>query len=228
MAKEGRYGVRTVVILSGGLDSTTLLYHLKAERHATHALTFNYGQRHDRELRSAIEIAKATDTPHELVDLTTLSPIFGANALTNRSVAIPHGEYASETIGMTTVPNRNMIMLSVAIGRTISLGCDAVAFGAHGGVNDVTYADCTPAFADAMNRVAAVCDDRPIRVLAPFVTWKKGDIVKRGAQLDVPFELTWSCYEGNDVPCAKCGTCVDRANAFRDACLNDPLLGQPI
>jgi len=220
--------MRTVVILSGGLDSTTLLYHLKEEGHATHALTFNYGQRHDRELRSAIEIAEMTDTSHELVDLTTLSSVLGANALTDRGVAIPHGEYASDTIGITTVPNRNMIFLSVAISRAISLGFDAIAFGAHGGVNDVTYPDCTPEFADAMSRAAAVCDDRPIRVLAPFVTWKKGDIVRRGAQLEVPFELTWSCYEGNDVPCAKCGTCIDRANAFRDARLSDPLLGQRI
>jgi 7-cyano-7-deazaguanine synthase len=213
--------VKTIVILSGGLDSTTLLYHYKAEGHQLHALTFNYGQRHDRELEAARTISEITQTPQEVVDLTALRPLFGANALTDHKVDLPSGEYAKETIGITTVPNRNMIMLSVAIGRAISLGFDAVAFGAHGGVNDVMYPDCSPEFAAAVNTIGQVCDNEPISVLAPFVCWEKSDIVRRGHDLGVPFEHTWSCYEGNDLPCGKCGTCIDRIRAFEAIGLRD-------
>jgi len=215
--------LKTIVILSGGLDSTTLLYHYKAEGHQLHALTFNYGQRHDRELKAAHRICEITETPQEVVDLTSLCPLFGANALTDHKVELPSGGYAKETIGITTVPNRNMIMLSVAIGRAISLGFDAVAFGAHGGVNDVMYPDCSQEFASAMNAVGQICDERRISVLAPFVSWEKSNIVDRGINLAVPFEHTWSCYEGNRTPCGNCGTCIDRKAAF-DSCKQvDPL-----
>ncbi len=216
--------MKTIVILSGGLDSTTLLYHLKAEGHEVHALTFDYGQRHKRELAAAAEVCQITATSQEIVDLSALAPLFGANALTDHSVDLPEGEYSEETISVSTVPNRNMIMLSVALGRAISLGFDAVAFGAHGGVNDVMYPDCSPEFATAMNGVAKVCDDHDLTVLAPFVQWEKSDIVKRGGELQVPFELTWSCYDGDETPCGNCGTCVDRRNGFATAGLLDPAI----
>jgi len=215
--------MKTIVILSGGLDSATLLYHLKQQGHWVHALTFNYGQRHNRELKAADEICRRTQTTQESVDLTSLRPMFGANALTDLSVTLPSGEYSNSTIGITTVPNRNMIMLSIAIGRAISLGFNAVAFGAHGGVNGVMYPDCSPDFVASIDSTAKTCDDQKISVLAPFVDWDKSMIVKRGQELAVPFELTWSCYEGNSTPCRKCGTCIDRANAFRKAGLSDPL-----
>lgn len=215
--------MKTIIILSGGLDSTTLLYHYKNEGHSVHALTYNYGQRHNRELKAAQEICKLTQTTQESVDLTSLRPLFGSNALTDFSVALPAGEYSDETIGITKVPNRNMIMLSIAIGRAISLGFDAVAFGAHGGVNDVMYPDCSPDFVESIDATAKTCDDRKISVLAPFVNWDKSMIVRRGHELAVPFELTWSCYEGNAFPCRKCGTCMDRANSFKRAGLSDPL-----
>ncbi len=216
--------MKIIVILSGGLDSTTLLYHLRDEGHVVHALTFDYGQRHQKEIEAAITICELTKTPQEIVDLSALAPLFGANALTDQSVDLPSGEYAKETIGTTTVPNRNMIMLSVAIGRAISLGFDAVAFGAHGGVNGVMYADCSPMFLDAMKSVAKECDERKLEILAPFVKWDKAGIVRRGVELGVPFEHTWSCYEGSNQPCGKCGTCVDRANAFLELGVPDPVV----
>jgi 7-cyano-7-deazaguanine synthase len=216
--------MKTIVILSGGLDSTTLLYHIKNEGRTVHTLTFDYGQRHNRELKAAEEICRRTQTTQELVDLTSLRPLFGANALTDHRVALPSGEYSNSTIGITTVPNRNMIMLSIAIGRAISLGFDAVAFGAHGGVNDVMYPDCSPDFVASINATAKTCDDKAISILAPFVHWDKSMIVKRGHELAVPFALTWSCYEGNQVPCGQCGTCMDRKNAFDRAGLIDPLV----
>ena len=114
-------------------------------------------------------------------------------------------------------------MLPVAIGRVISLGFDAVAFGAHGGVNGQMYADCSPAFAGAMNSAGRECASQPISVLAPSVTWTKAEIVLRGAELGVPFELTWSCYEGADVPCNRCATCLDRSSAFESSSVRDPI-----
>ena len=114
---------------------------------------------------------------------------------------------------VTVVPNRNMIMLSIATGWAISLGYNSVAFGAHSG-EYTPYRDCQPAFAAALNAATHVCDEKPIEVLAPFVRWSKSDIVRRGTKLGVPFELTWSCYEGGDNPCGRCSTCLDREKAF--------------
>lgn len=214
--------MKTIVILSGGLDSTTLLYHLKKQGHRLHALTFDYGQRHRREIEAAKKISELTRTPQEIVDLSALAPLFGANALTDHSIELPTGEYAESTISTTTVPNRNMIMLSIAIGRALSLGFNAVGFGAHGGVNGVMYPDCSPKFVEAMNSVATECDEAKIQILAPFVNWDKAGIVRHGFALSVPFEATWSCYKGIDHPCGECGTCVDRSNAFRQIGKADP------
>lgn len=213
--------MQVVVIFSGGLDSTTLLYDLRAERHSLKALSVNYGQRHlVREMAAADAICNRLAIERRTVDMTALVGFFGDNALTSSAVALPEGGYATETIGVTTVPNRNMVMLSVGIAWAASLNFDAVAFGAHGGEH-TNYPDCQPPFADAMDRAAQVSDFRPIRVLAPFVNGKKADIVRRGAELGVPFELTWSCYAGGEIHCGKCSTCVDRKAAFKQAGTED-------
>lgn len=212
---------KVVVVYSGGLDSTILLAHLRAEGHELKALSVNYGQRHlEREMGAAAAVCGWLGIERRVVDLTALVGFFGAYTLT-AGVALPKGEYAADTIGVTTVPNRNMVLLSVGIAWAASLGFDAVAFGVHGGEH-TNYPDCLPPFADAMDRAAQVCDFRPIRVLAPFVNWVKADIVQRGAELGVPFELTWSCYAGGETHCGKCGTCVDRRTAFEKARVPDP------
>ena len=178
---------KTVVILSGGLDSTTLLYHLLDLGHDVSALTFNYGQRHSKEITAAKEIASLKSIRHRVVDVSGLSEIFGQNALTDISVDVPHGEYSEETIPVTTVPNRNMIMLSIAAGWAIALGYDSVAFGAHSG-EYTPYPDCQPQFATAMDAATRVCDKNPIEVIAPFVRTTKTGIVRRGMELAVPFD----------------------------------------
>ena len=122
--------MKSIVIFSGGLDSATLLYHLRAEGHQVHAVTFLYGQRHHREVRSAETICRMTQVPQEIVDLTGLSSLFGKNALTDAAVEVPVEQYSVQSLPVTTVPNRNMILLSVAVARAISLEFDAVAFGA--------------------------------------------------------------------------------------------------
>lgn len=213
---------QTVVVLSGGLDSTTLLYHLLHEGHALKALSIQYGQRHSRELESARQICRLTSIEHRVVDLSGLSSVFGHNALTDASINVPHGEYDTSNMAVTAVPNRNMILLSIAIGWAIALQYDSVAFGAHSG-EYTPYADCQPEFAAAMNSAARVCDRKPIELLAPFVHWDKAAIVKRGHDLGVPFELTWSCYEGGNLHCGQCSTCLDRQKAFRKNTLVDPV-----
>lgn len=129
------------------------------------------------------------------------------------STPVPYGAYSPETMQVTIVPNRNMIMIAIATGWAIALGFDSVAFGAHAG-EYTPYPDCQPAFAEAINSTTRVCDYSPIEVLAPFVTWTKADIVRRGLELRVNFDLTWSCYEGGSNHCGICSTCLDRLYAF--------------
>lgn len=215
--------MKIIVLFSGGLDSTTLLYQLRAEGHEVKALSVDYGQRHQyRELTAGEVIGRQLGIERRIVDLTELLGFFGENALTDSDRALPEGEYRAETLPQTTVPNRNMVLLSVGIAWAVSLGFDAVAYGAHGGPH-ANYPDCRPEFAEAMDRAAQLCDYRPIRVLTPFVNWVKADIVRRGVELRVPFELTWSCYAGGDTPCGRCGTCEDRRAAFAACGIADPL-----
>ena len=205
---------KTVVVFSGGLDSTTLLYHLVDLGHDVKAISFDYGQRHRKELDAARQIAEQIQIDHRIVNVAGLAGIFGTNALTDHDVNVPHGEYSPVTMQVTVVPNRNMIMISIATGWAIALGYDSVAFGAHSG-EYTPYADCQPAFAAAINAATRVCDEMPFEVLAPFVRWSKGDIVRRGNQLGVPFDITWSCYQGGEEPCGNCSTCLDRIEAFQ-------------
>jgi 7-cyano-7-deazaguanine synthase len=213
--------MKYVVAFSGGLDSTTLLCHLWAGGHEVKALSADYGQRHGaRESQAAAAIAQLLGIERRVVDLTALSAFFGRNSLSDAAVPVPAGAYSEAGMKLTTVPNRNMVLLSVGLAWAASLQFDGVAFGAHGG-EYTPYPDCQPAFAEAMDRAAAVCDWRPLRVLAPFATWSKGQIVRRGAELGAPLHLTWSCYQGGETPCGVCGTCVDRARAFAEAGIKD-------
>jgi 7-cyano-7-deazaguanine synthase len=206
---------KTVVVFSGGLDSTTLLYHLIALGHEVKAISFDYGQRHRKELEAARDIASLLSIEHRIVNVSGLAEILGTNALTNNSIPVPHGAYSSETMRVTVVPNRNMIMSAIATGWAISLNFDSVAFGAHSG-EYTPYPDCQPAFAAALNLATQACDRTRIEVLAPFISWSKLDVVRRGRILNVDFDLTWSCYEGGSEHCGKCSTCIDRILALTE------------
>lgn len=211
-----------VAVLSGGLDSATLLYHLRAEGQTLRTLSFDYGQRHaGRELACAERLAADLGLEWRRIDLASLASAFGRNALTDCSLAVPSGAYSPETMAQTLVPNRNMVLLSVALSWAIATGSHAVAFGVHAG-ESTPYPDCRPEFAAAMDAAARACHDPPVRVLAPFVTWSKAQIVARGAELGVPFARTWSCYRGAALHCGECGTCLDRKGAFRAAEVVDP------
>ncbi|MGL6072823.1 MAG: 7-cyano-7-deazaguanine synthase QueC [Fimbriiglobus sp.] len=214
--------MNTVILFSGGLDSTTLLYHLLAEGHHVRALSVDYGQRHGaRELVCACDIALSLGVEHRILDLRSLVGFLGDNGLTDPSKPIPLGEYAPENMSLTVVPNRNMILISVALAWCASTGGGQVAFAAHGG-EYTPYPDCQPAFAEAMHHAARTAHEPPLAVVAPFVNWTKTDIVRHGAGLRVPFEKTWSCYVGQEFHCGACGTCIDRRRAFQSAQVNDP------
>ena len=213
---------KTVVVFSGGLDSTTLLHHLRDVGHTVQALAVDYGQRHRaRELAAATDLAADLGVALRMLDLRSLVGFLGSNSLTDATIAVPDGAYAPETMALTVVPNRNMVLLAVALSWAAASGCDAVAFGAHAGPY-TPYADCTPAFAAAMHAAAQVGSAPPLAVLAPFVTWTKADIVTRGHALNVPWARTWSCYKGEALHCGRCGTCLDRRQAFVAAGIADP------
>jgi len=213
--------MKVVVVYSGGLDSTVLLYHLLAEGHEVRAVSVHYGQRHARELAAAAEIAAGRSVAHQVLDLAALGALFPGRALTSAAAEVPQREYSPESLAVTTVPNRNMILLAAALSWAAHLRFDAAAYAAHAGM-PITYPDCRPEFARAMAAAARVCDWRPLEVLAPFVSWTKADVVRRGAALGAPLGRTWSCYVGGDKHCGRCGTCLDRRQAFVGAGVPDP------
>lgn len=210
-----------VLCLSGGMDSTTLLYDLRSQGRSVTALGFDYGQRHSRELRAAESVARAADISFEIVQLKDLARLFQGSALTDRSVAVPHGHYTDATMKSTVVPNRNMIFLSIAAGHAMAQGIRTVAFAAHAGDHTI-YPDCRPEFISALGSAIQLADWHPAELIAPFMHLSKTEICRRGAQLKVPFELTWSCYEGGDLHCGQCGTCIERREAFAEAGVEDP------
>lgn len=214
---------KCVAIYSGGLDSTVLLYHLKSLGYQPYALSVDYGQRHSKELNYARDLARYQSIPHQVADLSGISHLLGGSSQTDDSIPVPHGHYEDETMKVTVVPNRNMIMLSIAMGWAVSIGADTVAFGAHGGDHAI-YPDCRERFVSAMNEVGRVANYDPILVTAPFVGLTKAGIVEMGAELGVPFEMTWSCYEGGTFHCGKCGTCQERIEAFQIAGVPDPTI----
>jgi 7-cyano-7-deazaguanine synthase len=216
--------VSTVVaIVSGGIDSVSMLHDLVAQGERPHALSFRYGQRHAKELACAKWQCTVMGVPHVILDLSALSPLFDESALTNPEHAIPRVDYDATSLQSTVVPNRNMIMLSVALAQAIRAGADRVYYGAHGGDHEL-YPDCRPAFVAAMRQAAAVCHFTPLQICAPYEQWRKADIVKRGLQLGVEYAHTWSCYVGGDRPCGECSTCRERAAAFASNMVDDPLL----
>lgn len=212
---------RTVLIHSGGMDSTVLLAHLVAEGREVHALSVDYGQRHRRELAAAAELCAHYRVSHRIADLRGVTSLFGANALTDAQVAVPEGHYEEASMKATVVPNRNMLLIATAAAWAMALKAGAVAYGAHGGDHAI-YPDCRPAFAEALDKAIRLADWHEVSLERPFVGWDKTAIVRRGAELGVPFALTWSCYVGGDRHCGKCGTCVERKEAFVRAGVLDP------
>ncbi len=199
-----------------------MLYQLLSQGHEVRAIGFDYGQRHAVELDAAKAISEHAGVAYETVDLRSLAPVIaGQSSQVNLDVEVPDGHYTEESMKATVVPNRNMIMLSVAVAHAISIEFDAIAYGAHAGDHTI-YPDCRAEFVEAMKTVISLCDWKQVALLTPFVALSKSDIAKIGGELEVPFAMTWSCYKGGTTHCGTCGTCVERREAFELAQIKDP------
>lgn len=206
--------MKTILIYSGGMDSTTLLYKLLEEGDEVLCLSFDYGQRHKKELKAAAKICAKLTTPHKIINIRSVKNLMGGSALTS-NLDVPEGHYKNKTMRLTVVPNRNMIFLALAIAQAVDLKYDRVAIAVHAGDHAI-YPDCRPAFISAMKKAAKVADYRRIDVYAPFLYLSKGQIAKIGAKLGVNFDETWTCYKGLSKPCGKCGACVERLEALEN------------
>jgi len=218
--------MKIVSLLSGGMDSSTLAASLKHEGHEVSTIGVYYGQSHDRELAFAERSAAMLEIPFTNVNLSSLQAVFAGSCLTDKNVALPEGRYDEESMKATVVPNRNMILLSVAIAKAISIKADAVAYAAHAGDHTI-YPDCRESFADIMNRAAKECDWHKLDLVRPFITQTKEDIVVRAHEIEFNLANTWSCYAGGDVHCGRCGTCIERREAFHLASLRIPDIVDP-
>lgn len=226
--------MKAMVLASGGLDSTTALA-LAVDKHGKDnviALTVSYGQKHDKEIQSAIKVAEYYGVEHLFLDLTKIFQYSDCSLLKHSDEAIPEKSYAEqieETKGdtpvSTYVPFRNGLFLSSAASIAISKECNVIYYGAHSDdAAGFAYPDCSQDFVDYMNKAIYEGSGHQLKLEAPFATFTKKDIVSMGIELKVPYELTWSCYEGNDKPCGKCGTCIDRQAAFEANGITDPVL----
>lgn len=216
---------KILVIFSGGLDSTVLLTTIARGQHKdgirVEAIGFNYGQRHVKELNHAKMVANYLGLKFDVVDLSAIGDFLTGSSQTDPSVPVPHGHYAEESMKTTVVPNRNMIMLSVAAGIALSRGLDEIYFAAHGGDHAI-YPDCRQEFVTEVNKAVHAGNWERVNIFAPYLDNTKADLVKIGAEVNAPFALTWSCYEGGAKHCGRCGTCVERKESFDLAKVIDP------
>lgn len=212
-----------IVILSGGLDSTVLLNVLKHRNTemSLYGLSFNYDQKHKKELTYAKEWGLKLCNEWRLVDLNFMKDFSKNSALSNEEVPIPEDNYNHINQKLTVIPNRNMIMLSIAVAWAESLGVRSVYYGAH--KNDrVIYPDCRSEFVEAISKASVLGTYTKVAIYAPFVNTLKSDIVNYGARLDIDFKKTWSCYNGRKKHCGRCGTCQERKEAFINSKIEDP------
>ena len=209
----------TVIILSGGMDSVTLLYDQQAR--IALAVSFDYGSKHNaREIPFAKWHCQQLGIPHIVIPLDFMTKYFKSSLLEGGE-EIPEGHYADENMKSTVVPFRNGIMLSIAVGIAESHDLRFVMMANHGGDHTI-YPDCRPAFVDAFDEAAKAGTFVNVGLLSPFTNWTKADIARRGKELGIDYAKTWSCYKGGEKHCGKCGTCVERKEALAEAGVEDP------
>ena len=208
----------SILILSGGMDSTTLLYDYR-ERIAL-AISFDYGSKHnDREIGFAREHCQRLGIEHLVIPLQFMGQYFESSLLKGGD-DIPEGSYDDDNMKSTVVPFRNGIMLSVAVGIAESRGLKAVMMANHGGDHAI-YPDCRPEFVEAFDRAAQAGTYIGVRLVTPYTDWTKADIARRGKELGIDYSRTWSCYKGGEQHCGRCGTCVERREALAEAGVED-------
>lgn len=224
--------VKALLVLSGGMDSTTLLYKLLSEGKEVSCLTFNYGQKHIKEIDNIPNILIKAEEDfnleegnihHEVIDITSISSLIAGKSGLMSEGDIPECHYTSESAKKTVVPGRNLIMLSIAAGIAEANNISELYYAAHSGDWEI-YPDCRGSFVEAARIVIAESSEwNKVNLYAPFLTSSKADIVSLGLKLRVPYHLTWSCYNGREKSCGKCPTCVERLEAFNINKINDPI-----
>ena len=213
---------KITLIYSGGSDSFTLLHHALDQGLDVDCITFNYGQKHAKEIDFAKSVCNELNLKHTLIDIGDSAAIFGSSSLVDESNKIPYGSYKEDSMKSTIVPNRNMIFISYAIAYSIANEISEVWYGAHAGDHFI-YPDCRPEFLKSMDVAAGLCDPSQVSVKGPFINLNKGEIFKIGISLGIDYSKTWTCYEGQELACGKCGSCVERLEAFADNKTTDPL-----
>ncbi len=212
---------KVIVLLSGGMDSVSALYWARKECEVVAALSFHYGSKHnDREIPFAEWHCGKLGVPHRTVQLGVIGECFSSDLLAGRD-DVPEGHYEEASMRRTVVPFRNGIMLSIAGGYAESIGAGAVVIAAHAGDHAI-YPDCREPFMRAMDAALRTGTYAGIELVRPFINLSKAEIVKAGHGLGVDFSRTWSCYKGGAIHCGRCGTCVERREAFMLAGLTDP------
>lgn len=214
---------KAVVIYSGGMDSFTLLNHAMQTKQV-YALSFDYGQKHVKELTFAKQVTQALSIPHKIVDINSIATLLTGSSLID-DIQVPEGHYEEENMKSTIVPNRNMILLSLAVGYAVSIGADVVYYGAHGGDHAI-YPDCRPEFVQKMSEVCAIANYEKVLIEAPFLHMNKIDILAQGLKMGLTsddYANTWTCYNGREKACGHCGACQERLEAFKLNNLIDPL-----
>ncbi|MCH7226692.1 7-cyano-7-deazaguanine synthase QueC [Haloferula sp. A504] len=213
--------MRSVVLLSGGMDSVTAFHHALGGHEVLAALSFDYGSKHNaREIPFAKLHAERAGVPHHTIPLDFINEHFASDLLRSGG-AIPDGHYAEDNMKRTVVPFRNAIMLSIACGFAESAGAGALVIAAHSGDHAI-YPDCREPFMQAMAAAMKHGTYEQVELLRPFIAMDKAGIAKRGAELGIDFAETWSCYKGGEIHCGTCGTCVERREAFQLAGIPDP------
>lgn len=218
---------KVVVVLSGGMDSTVLLHHHLNTGDDVRAFSVDYGQRHGKELEFAKETCNRLSVPWVIGNFRRIAEILPGSSQTDDSVDVPEGHYAEDSMKLTVVPNRNMILLALAAGHAIAHKFDHITYAAHTGDRAV-YPDCRPEFYEKLDEVIRIADWHPVSLIAPFGKMTKADIAREGARLGVDFSKTWSCYVGKQHHCGRCGTCVERRESFHLAGLADPTIYAPL
>jgi 7-cyano-7-deazaguanine synthase len=224
--------MKAMVLLSGGIDSSTSLGLAVREygKENVIALSISYGQKHDKEIQASIDVAEYYGVEHLFLDLAKIFQYSNCSLLKQSTEEIPEQSYAEQieaTKGeapvSTYVPFRNGLFLSSAASLALSKECSVIYYGAHADdAAGFAYPDCSEVFNNAMNEAIWEGSGHQLKIEAPFVKMNKSEVIKMGLEIGVPYHLTWSCYEGGEKPCGKCGTCIDRAAAFRANGIEDP------
>ncbi|WP_042149916.1 MULTISPECIES: 7-cyano-7-deazaguanine synthase QueC [unclassified Pseudoalteromonas] len=212
---------KVVVIYSGGMDSYTVLNKALRDGYEVYALSFDYGQRHVKELDVAAVACKGLDVHHKIVDISAINQIIGGSSLTD-DIEVPEGHYEAENMKSTIVPNRNMILLSLAVGYAVSLKACKVYYGAHSGDHAI-YPDCRPEFVKKMDDVCRIANYDEVEIVSPYLKNSKIDILTDGLKMNLDYSQTWTCYNGREKACGKCGACQERLEAFKLNNVIDPI-----